>query len=130
MNLTLQNGEQFQVKGVHGQNIFYQGINRDCLTFLFDARTDINEIVKNFTAENCKKIVIEDGENKYLHENYTIRIALGLGYQAEALGNAVTKDGTQCVFVKMAQSTLSERQLQQQQETLDALLVATLEGNE
>lgn len=130
MQIVLNDGAAFELKGVHGQNIFYQGINRDCLIFLFDAATDINEILNAFTAENCKKIFITDGENKYLHENYTIRIALGRGYQAEALGNAVAKDETQCVFVKTAQTTLAERQILQQQETLDALLIAALEGNE
>lgn len=126
MQIELNNGATFELKGACVQNIFYQGVNRDCLIFLFDTATDINEIMNAFTAENCKKIFIEDGENKYLHENYTIRIALSLGYRADALGNAVAKDETQCVFVKTAQSTLAERQILEQREALDALLISAL----
>ena len=131
MIVKLKNGFTISVLGVHGQNCFYQGVNRDCLIFLFDPSVvSLSDLAQAFTAENCQTISIEEEENCFLHENYTIRLAIGQGFQAEALGNQIGKDDRQCVFVKMAQSTLAERQILQQQETLDALLIATLEGNE
>jgi len=126
--ITLTDGVEREVVGVHGQSTFYQGVSRDSLLFLFAPETDLNELLRVFTPENCRQICIKDGKDSYIHENYTIRIEVGTGYQEQVLNGNVGQDMTQCAFVRMAQSTLAERQLLEQRETLDALVVAALEG--
>lgn len=36
MKIKLANHAELDALGVHGQHTFYQGVNRDCLIFLFD----------------------------------------------------------------------------------------------
>jgi len=129
VKIQLANGAQLDALGVHGQNIFYQGINRDCLTFLFDPETVSLEVVcAAFVPENCTAIQITDDTGTFLHENYTIRVQAGTGCQEYVLTGSVKEDTGLCVFVKMAQSTLAERQILEQQAAIDALVVAALEG--
>ena len=135
MKVVLANGTEVAITGVHAQQVTYQGVLRDCLIFLFEPETIGADAVSNlFCANNCSVIKIEDDEGEYLHSNYTIQLEAGRGYKdialygtmagSEQAGNAMS----QRVYVKMAQSTLAERKLEQQQEVLDALLVAQLEG--
>ena len=54
---------------------------------------------------------------------------MGQGCKDFALSGSVTElEQVPAVYVRMAQSTQAERQLQAQQETLDALVVSALEG--
>jgi len=129
MKIQLANGAQLDALGVHGQNIFYQEINRDCLTFLFDPETvSLEAVCATFVPENCAAIQITDDTGTFLHENYTIRVQAGTGCQEYILTGSVKEDTGLCVFVKMAQSTLAERQILEQQAAIDALVVAALEG--
>ncbi len=129
MQVKLSDGAELEVIGVHGRNVFYQGVSRDCLIFLFDAETVLLETVRAwFTTENSAVITIVDANRTYVHENYTIRIEAGEGYISHVLDEAVGQDLRQCVFVKMAQSTLAERELLEQRAAIDALVVSALEG--
>ncbi len=129
MKIILSNGKKLDVLGVHGMPRTYLGVMRDCLMFIFDENTDINCLLENFSAENCKAVtILEDGGSVAgVHENYTIRIEVGSGYQDSALRDPIVSDTKVC-WVTMAQSTMEERVLIEQQEAIDALLVASLEG--
>lgn len=130
MKITLSNGTEFEALGVHGRSMNYQGVQRDSLVFMFNPDDySLNDIVNAFNEENCPSIALEDGDgNVYLHENYTIRIEAGIGYKEMVKSGSVsTNDTAQTVYVRMAQTTLTERKLMNQQEVLEALVVAALE---
>ena len=128
MKIKLTDGTELNALGVHGRTINYQGVQRDSLIFLFDPQAiTLEQVCTAFVAENCQSITIEDSSGTYIHENYTIRVEVGCGYKDMALTGGVGNDMTQCVYVRMAQSTLAEREIQQQQEIIDMLLVAALE---
>lgn len=135
MTVTLSNGERLNFLGVHGGPITYQGVIRDCLTFLFDPEEmSVEQLLEKFTAENCKavRLLDETDENarEAVHENYTIRTGAGVGMRDLArrggYGSSVT-DEQQTAYVSMAQSALAERMLLSQQEAVDALIVSALE---
>lgn len=129
MKIQLANEAELNAIGVHGQNTFYQGTNRDCLLFLFDPQTvSLDAVCAAFTPENCKTVQITDDTGTFLHEHYTIRVEAGVGCQDYVLTETVKENTQQCVFVKMARSTLAERKLLEQQAAIDALVVAALEG--
>ncbi len=129
MNVKLADGKEFEVLGVHGRNMYYQGVSRDCLIFLFDPEAvSYAEARELFTENNCTAIEVSDGNGVYLHENYTMRIETGEGFISHILDGSVGQDTRKCVFVKMAQSTLTERKILEQQAAIDALVVAALEG--
>ncbi len=129
MQIKFSDGVELEALGVHGRNIYYQGVSRDCLIFLFDPETVSPEKIRaRFTSENSTAITVIDENGTYIHENYTIRIETGEGYVSHILDEAIGQDLRQCVFVKMAQSTLAERKILEQQAAIDALVVAALEG--
>lgn len=128
MIIKLNNGDVFDCLGVHGGKVTYQGVDRDSLIFLFDGNTNLEELSSSFSSENMKSIVLFDsdgGEN--LHENYTIRVNCGKGRKDSILGYGI-EDETMIVWVTMAQSTVSERLVLEQQQILDMLIVSSLEG--
>ncbi len=129
MNVKLADGKEFKALGVQGRNTYYQGVSRDCLIFLFDPEAvSYAEVCADFTESNCAAIEVSDDNGKYLHENYTIRIETGEGLISYVLEGSVGQDTRECVFVKMAQSTLTERKILEQQAVIDALVVSALEG--
>lgn len=131
MKVTLTDGKVFQILGAHGRTINYQGVQRDVLTFMFDPeKVSLDDVLEAFTETACSSLAITDDEgNTFFHEYYTIRVEAGIGYKDMVVsGGTSTAETAQTVFVKMAQTTLTERTIQQQQDTIDALVVAVLEG--
>ena len=131
MKIVLSNGKEFEALGVHGRPLNYQGVMRDSLIVLFDPeKVSVEEIMKEFTEANCSAITIDENDgNIFVHENYTIRIEVGCGYKEMVTSGGISgNDVSQCSYVRMAQTTLSERTIQKQQEIIDTLVVAVLEG--
>lgn len=131
MKVTLTDGKVFQILGVHGKTMNYQGVTRDSLIFLFDPdKVSLDSVLEAFTEKACSSIAITDDDgNTFFHEDYTIRIEAGTGYKEMIMtGGVASTDTDQTVYVRMAQTTLTERTIQQQQDTIDALVVAVLEG--
>jgi len=127
--VKLADNTELEALGVHGRNVYYQGVGRDCLIFLFAPETvNLDAVRSKFTPENCACIEVSDGSGTYVYENYTIRVELGEGYVSHVLEGNVGQDTKQCVYVKMAQSTPAERKILEQQAAIDALVVAALEG--
>lgn len=69
---------------------------------------------------------------EYVHENYTIRIAYGNGFQDAVLNNMgigapIKEDSNVINWVKMLQTTLDERKLLETELALEALILDSLE---
>ena len=129
MKVILSNGKEIETRGVHGRSIMYQGVQRDSLIFLFDAEQEsLSDTAEDFTRENCASItIIGDDEEQYIHEHYTIRTELGYGYKELVLTGGVSgNDDTKVVFVRMVQTTLLERTVENQQEAIDSLIISAL----
>lgn len=134
MTLTFEDGTVLPVLGVHGRTMNYEGVLRDSLLFLMDPeKVSLETALEAFTPERCGAVQLMDETDRrrevFVHEHYTIRVEVGQGCKDFALSGSVTElEQTPAVYVRMAQSTQAERQLQAQQEALDALLVSVLEG--
>lgn len=136
-SITFVDGSVFHCIGIHGRQITYGGILRDSLIFIFDKEDVLLEdLVDIFTESNCKQLhlTVEDNpesQEVFLHEDYTIRVGLGETSIENLLNQGSNVSPTQIVrYVQMAQTTYTERQIQQQQEVLDALLLSTLSGGQ
>lgn len=110
MLIRFKSNIELECLGVHGSSISYQGVTRDCLTFLFPADTDLSSLLDIFTPENCEQILLINDDSQDLHENYTIRTNAGVGFKDNVL-RYNDGDATEVCWVSMAQSTLTERQL-------------------
>ena len=134
MTLTFKDGTTLPLLGVHGRTMNYEGVLRDSLLFLMDpAEVSLEQALAAFTPERCGAIQLMDETDRrrevFVHEHYTIRVEVGQGCKDFALSGSVTEsEQIPAVYVRMAQSTQAERQMQAQQETLDALVVSALEG--
>ena len=133
IEIRLSNGATFVSEGVHANPVTYLGTTRDALTFTFDPETvGVDELLGQFTQKNCAAVTIADADGEcFVHEHYTIRIGAGVSCRdlvvRSTVGGAV-QETRPLAWVTMARSTEAERTLQAQQETIDALLVAALEG--
>lgn len=130
--IKMANGNILDCVGVHGWPIEYQGVKRDSLTFLFNENQSIDYLNDVFSPENCKDITIISDSGEDIHSNYTIRIGMGKGYKNIALANTYAigsseEDMKKYCWVQMAQTSLAERELQNQAEVLNLLLINELE---
>ena len=96
-------------------------------------KVSLEQALAAFTPERCGAIQLMDETDRrrevVVHEHYAIRVEVGQGCKDFALSGSVTEsEQIPAVYVRMAQSTQAERQMQAQQETLDALVVSALEG--
>lgn len=134
MEITLSNGKKFKALGAIGRPMQYQGVYRDTITFTFSLDDEnLSDIVDSFTSEACNRIQINDNDNVFIHEHYSIRISAGVGHKSVVtetpIGGTNDIDPTpHVIYVRMAQTTLTERLIQGQQETIDSLLISSLEG--
>lgn len=69
---------------------------------------------------------------EYVHENYTIRVAYGHGFQDAILNNMgisapIKEDSNVVNWIKMLQTTLDERKLVETEMALEALILDSLE---
>ena len=110
-------GAEINVISVNGINTFIQGVNRDTLEFQFSTvDMDFQTLQNAFTSENCKQIKIVDGENIYLHDDYTIRAELSLKPVVIEPETSITSAVLENRYVvKMCQMTYAEKM---QEETL------------
>lgn len=110
-------GTEINIINVNGTNMFVQGAGRDTLEFQFSTtETDFQTLQNAFTSENCKQIKIVDGENIYLHDDYTIRTELSLKpvvIEPETPTTAAVLENR--YVLKMCQMTYAEKM---QEETL------------
>ena len=124
MKITFADGMELEALGVHGRSVEYQGVRRDCLTFLLDPQAvSLAQAMETFTPERCGSLTLTDEAGSYVHEHYTIRIEAGQGLRDYALtGAANDQEPQEAVYVRMAQSTLAERELFEQRALIDRLL--------
>lgn len=132
MQIKMTNGNILDCVGVHGWPIEYQGVKRDSLTFLFNENQSIDYLNDVFSPEKCKDITIISDSGEDIHSNYTIRIGMGKGYKNIALANTYSigsseEDMKKYCWVQMAQTSLTERELQNQSDILELLLISELE---
>lgn len=123
MKIKLANGTELNPLSAVGEKRFVQGAERDSISFVFPVETSLDELDAIFTAKNCEKIVISDGEEEFLHNAYTIRVEL----KREPVEIEPATESTDAIYenrviVNMAQRTYMESQLAEQSAILNTLL--------
>lgn len=133
MQITLTNGVVLDCLGVHAKQVTYQGVLRDCLIFLFNPDVySVEEISEHFTTDNSNSIKIMNDSDEYIHSNYTIQVEAGKGYRdmvlyGTMLGSEQAENTEKRVYVKILQTTLAERKLEEQQKIIEKLLAEKVE---
>ncbi|MCM1136330.1 MAG: hypothetical protein NC400_12245 [Clostridium sp.] len=153
MQIKLTNNTLLDCVGVQHGVTTYQGVARDCCTLFFNSKVvALADVEQLFAADNCQKLVMttqtsetvlvkdqKTGEEQInsmvkeeetVLENYTIRASYGHSFQTsideQTYGDDVAALPEDVVWVKLLQTTLAERSIQNQQEVLDALVVEAL----
>lgn len=140
MYLILTDGTKLNHLGARGEHKYYQGANRDTITFEFDETHSVDELRNKFTETNCEVINIvteeetslEDGtvniiqSNNY-HEGYVIRVEVAERIKELQPATGTTPAVTETrVFVTMAQRTYAETQMANITTAVDVLLLESL----
>lgn len=122
-------GKSLECESVHSNREYYNGVNRDKLTFIFSEEVPISLIVETFTPDNTKRIYLEDeGGEKFLYEHYTIRLGAGVKERGSLLHMGEDADHKMVSYVEMIRTTYSEQQLEELSDTVDVMLIAQLMG--
>lgn len=113
--LELNSGEKIQIEKIIEENVYIEGVQRESLSFYLSDR-DFNKATVIFTEENCKKLTIVDGENKFLHEGYQIR-------------NYIKLEGENLIvnMIKLSNSDLEINKLKEKTEEIEILKKAIVE---
>lgn len=129
MKIVFSDDTNLLCETVHGSFQYYNGTNRDSLTFIFPEDFDLTELINKFIPRNCRKIWLEDESGgKFLHEHYTIRFAIGVKERGFLINAGENADHRIVNYVTMLQTTYAEQQLEELSDVVDALLVSQLEG--
>lgn len=129
MKVILNNRTELEAIQVNGQSQYFQGANRDSLEFQFpkDAVTFEQLDILFSEPENTKRIALQQGEETYLHENYTLRVSMGLAPVVITPASGTVPEVTEERYSAiMAQKTYAELQLEAMRETVDILVLESL----
>lgn len=126
MIIKLKNGTDLDCLGIHGGKVMYQGVNRDSLTFLFAYDLDLEDLSFKFSPDNTSEITIYSEDSVDIHSYYTIRVSCGKGRKDSILSYGI-ESPDMVSWVKMAQTTVQERTIQSLQDTVDMMILTSLE---
>ena len=131
MKIKLENGQELDALGVRGENIYYQGMSRDCLGIIFDTESyTLAEIDSLFTPENCQSMTLTDDSGSYIHSGYIIRRSLEKSTSDGRTGGTGSGGTTpkEKIIVKMAQISYLEQTQAELMDAVDMLILSGLEG--
>ena len=127
MKIILNNNAELAPLSVIGGRKNVQGANRDTLTFVFPADTNMAYLDGIFSTANCESIAIEDETGSYIHKGYTVRGELS---KTSVCTVAETEESPAVyedrINIVMGQRTYAESQIASLTETVDVLVLESL----
>lgn len=131
IKVIFMDGSTLTAENILSRSMQYNGVQREYLTFTFPDTVEVSTLLEHFAPENCKQLYLEDesGE-RFLHENYTIRLAAGVNDRGNLLTMAEDTDHRMVSFVKMIRTTEAEQKLADLEEVVQTLLVNDLAKGE
>ena len=127
MNIKLNDGTILDCIVINGSQRYFQGANRSCLEFQFsDSAVTFAELESLFgdSTKTSKITIVSDGE-EYLNENYVLRAEMKyIPYIVEPETGTTPEVTEQRFIVTMAQKTYAEKQLEDLQAKVNAILGA------
>jgi hypothetical protein len=127
--VILTDGTSFECKSAHGLKTFISGVNRESITFNFDADTyNLNEIYAAFSdPTKTEEIIIEEGEGdsatQYHHYDFTIIASVTA--KTETVSRETNESPavtSKLISVVLGQKTYSEKQIDAKNEEIDTIV--------
>jgi len=129
MQLKLNDGTTLDVLVVNGKSVYVQGAQRDALEIQIAKGTMKVDALDALTADSAKtgKLTLIDGDQQYIHDNYSIRAELAIKPVVITPATSTTPEVTEDrLCVTLAQLTYAEVQQSAMQAQIDALILASL----
>lgn len=129
--IILHDDTELDALVINGGTRFFQGSNRDTLEFQFAKNSiSFDQLDKLFASnEKTEKIIIEQGKERFVHRNYSLRVSISLlPVVIEQAKDSAEEVVEERYSVVMAQKTYTELLLESLQETVDVLVMQSLEG--
>lgn len=124
MQLKFNDGTTIDVLVVNGKSVYVQGANRDALEIQMAKGTTTVDALDVLTADSNKtgKITLIDGDQQYIHDNYSVRAELAIKPVVTTPATSTTLEITEDrLCITLAQLTYAEIQIATQAAALDAL---------
>lgn len=132
ITIKLNNGTELQGIVANGSTRHFQGASRDSIEFQLPKTLPITfeELDGLFSNPlNTSKITLVNGEGAYIHDNYSLKVSIGL---IPVVIQSATDTQEEVVeerySVVMAQKTYKEIQMDSLVETVDMLVMESLLG--
>ncbi len=129
MQLKLNDGATLDALVVNGKSVYVQGAQRDALEIQMAKSTMTVDALDALTADRTKtgKLTLIDGDQQYIHDNYSIRAELAIKPVVTTPATSTTPEVTEDrLCVTLAQLTYAEVQTANNTAAIDALTLATL----
>ena len=113
MQIKFNDGTTFETLAVNGKSVYTQGAQRDALEIQMAKSTMTVDALDVLTADNGKtsKITLIDGDQQYIHDNYSIRAELSIKPVVTTPATSTTSEVTEDRLVAtLAQLTYLEVQ--------------------
>jgi len=129
MQLKLNDGTTLDVLVVNGKSVYAQGAQRDALEIQMAKSVMTVNVLDTLTADSTKtgKLTLIDGDQQYIHDNYSIRAELAIKPVVTTPATSTTPEVAEDrLSVTLAQLTYAEVQTANNTAAIDALTLATL----
>ena len=123
MKIILTNGTELNPLVVTGGSRYVNGASRDCLNFIFDENTSMDEMDSIFNEENCETIIIEgDDGSRAIYREYVVKAEIKQSFEPISKETPDAQEQTvKRITVSMAQRSFMEKQMKQMEARLAAL---------
>lgn len=118
MKIILKDNTELEAIKVDGTNVYTQGQSRDSLQIHFEkGKYSFDELDKLFSDEGkTETLVIENGEEKYLHSDYILKTSIELKPVVVESATTESEEVTEeRVVVTMAQISYAEKTIKKLQ---------------
>lgn len=135
MYIRLANGKEFEHISALASMLYYDGVQRRTIRIYFDPKKySIDTLYDEFTEDACKTIVVvDDDRQEFIHPNYSIKIEAGITktHGLNPAGTSISDTNERAsteplCYITLAETTLQERMLLTQQDTLDKVVASML----
>lgn len=129
MQLKFDGSATLDVLVVNAKQIYTQGAQRDVLEIQLVKGALPFDTLDALTADSTKtsKLTLIDGDNQFIHDNYSIRAELAIKPIVTAAATSTTQEVTEDrLCITLAQLTYAETQQAAMQTQIDALTLASL----
>ena len=127
--IELANGTTYELIDAQSSKAYIQGLQRRIIELQISKTYLLENVDNDFTSDNPSRIKITTDSGTFVHEGYGIRAELAIKPYVVTQATSTTPEITEDrIFIVLAELTYEETQIKQMRDTLDTIIIYSLEG--